>query len=74
MSDDTPRFLAYRIATAANMLGVSQSKLYVLIDEGKLEKIKLGGISLIPHDSLQRLIERCRPGGDLAPKDPRKGR
>lgn len=74
MSDDTPQFLAYRIAVAAKILGVSKSQLYVLINKGYLEKIRIEGIALVTHASMQQLIDQRRPGGDPAPNDAKKRR
>lgn len=50
--------LAYTIKEAAAALGLSRSKLYVLMGSGKLPSIQIGKRRLIPADALQKLISR----------------
>ena len=46
---------------AAELLGVSRSYLYTLIDRGDLRRVKLGRRSLIPADEIRRLLEEGAP-------------
>jgi excisionase family DNA binding protein len=48
--------LAYRINDAAAVTGLSRSKLYELIAEGRLRSIKVAGRRLIPRDALEALL------------------
>lgn len=52
--------LSVRIATAVQITGIGRSKLYELIQAGEIEVIKIGSATLIPVDSLQRLLDRHR--------------
>jgi excisionase family DNA binding protein len=52
--------ISVRIPTAVRMTGIGRSKLYELIQEGAIDVVKIGSATLIPVDSLQRLIERNR--------------
>ena len=49
-----------RIPDACRMIGIGRSKLYELIDEGRVEVIKLGTVTLIPVASLKALIDSLR--------------
>jgi excisionase family DNA binding protein len=48
--------LAYRVNDAARVAGLSRSSLYVLIGEGKLRSVLVGGRRLIPADALRDLL------------------
>lgn len=48
--------IAYPIADACRAVGIGRTNLYRLINEGKLEARKIGGRTLIPAESLRRLI------------------
>lgn len=48
--------IAYSIADACRVTSIGKTRLYQLINEGKLEARKIGGRTLIPADSLRRLI------------------
>ena len=50
--------LALRVGEAAIALGVSRSKAYELISEGKIPSVKIGGCVRVPVDALRSLIER----------------
>jgi len=50
--------LALRIPEAADTLGVSRSKLYALISEGKLPVIRLGASMRIPAEGLRDWVRR----------------
>ena len=49
--------IAYPIADACRVVGIGRTNLYRLINEGKLEARKVGGRTLIPAESLRRLID-----------------
>jgi excisionase family DNA binding protein len=49
--------LAYRRKEAAKAIGVSARKIDYLISEGKLKARKLGGIVLISHSELVKMLE-----------------
>jgi len=49
--------LAYSPRDAARVTGLGLTTVYRLINEGKLERRKIGTRSLIPAASLRRLIE-----------------
>ncbi|HZU64590.1 MAG TPA: helix-turn-helix domain-containing protein [Novosphingobium sp.] len=51
-----PEPLAYSIADACRVSSIGKTRLYQLINEGKLEARKLGKRTLIPAASLRRLI------------------
>ena len=46
------------ISEAADLLSVSRSKLYVLMGDGELQSVKLGGSRRIRLQSLKELVER----------------
>lgn len=48
--------LAYSIADACRVSGIGKTYLYQLINQGKLKTTKLGKRTLIPAESLRRLI------------------
>jgi excisionase family DNA binding protein len=48
--------LAYSIHDACRVSSLGRTFLYQLISEGKLEARKVGGRTVIPADSLRRLI------------------
>jgi excisionase family DNA binding protein len=52
--------LSVRIPIAVKMTGIGRSKLYELIQEGAIDVVKIGSATLIPVESLQRLLERNR--------------
>lgn len=49
--------LAYSVADACRVTSIGKTRLYQLINEGKLEARKLGRRTLIPAASLRALIE-----------------
>jgi excisionase family DNA binding protein len=51
-----PEPLAYSIADACRVSSIGRTRLYALINEGRLEVRKIGKRSLIPAASLRRLI------------------
>jgi len=52
--------LTVRIPIAMRMTGIGRSKLYQLIKAREIETVKIGSSTLIPVESLRRLIERQR--------------
>ena len=52
-----PTPLAYSIADACRVTSIGRTRLYELIGQGRLETRKIGKRTLIPADSLRRLIE-----------------
>ncbi len=48
--------LAYSIPEAANAISIGRSKLYELIAEGRIEIKKIGKRTIIPAESLLRLL------------------
>ena len=55
-----PRRLTVRIRQAVEMLGVSRSKIYELIQQGEIEVIKVGSSTLLPVDGLEKFVEKRR--------------
>jgi excisionase family DNA binding protein len=47
---------AYRPMKAAKVLGLSRSKIYELLAEGRLESVKIGRARLIKVSSIQALL------------------
>lgn len=56
MNLQNPTPIAYSIADACRVSSIGKTRLYQLINEGKLEARKLGKRTLIPAESLRRLI------------------
>ena len=52
-----PDALSYRVKEASRVSGIGVTKLYALMKEGRLEKRKVGGMTLIPASSLRALVE-----------------
>lgn len=52
--------ISVRIPEAVRLTGLSRSRIYELMKSGEIEFVKVGGSTLIPFDSLQRLIDRRR--------------
>jgi len=48
--------LAFTVAEACHAVGISRSKLYELIGEGRVKARKIGSRTVIPADSLRGLI------------------
>lgn len=51
-----PEPLAYSIADAVRVSSIGRTRIYALINEGRLEARKIGKRTLIPAASLRRLI------------------
>jgi excisionase family DNA binding protein len=54
--------ISVRIPVAVQLIGVSRSRIYELIRDGEIETVKIGTTTLIPMDSLERLIASRRSG------------
>jgi excisionase family DNA binding protein len=52
--------LLYTPAEAAEMLGISRSGMYNLLDRGELESVKLGALRRIPAVALASYLRRLR--------------
>ena len=50
--------LSYSPAEAAEVLGISRSRLYQLLDDGTIASLKLGRRRLVRHEALVALLER----------------
>lgn len=55
--EQPPERLAYSIAEAAQLLGVSESTVKRLLASGKLAAVKVGGHRRISRTELYRLLE-----------------
>jgi len=60
--------IALTIENATEQSGLSRSRLYVLIGEGKIEARKAGKRTLILGESLRRYIESLPAASIAAPK------
>jgi excisionase family DNA binding protein len=56
-TNETPK-LAFTIAEACHAVGISRSKLYELIGEGRVEARKIDSRTIIPAESLRALISK----------------
>ena len=62
MSDADPyKPLTVRIREACRMTGIGRSKFYELIQEGSIEVIKVGGMTLVPIAELEAFLAMQRP-------------
>lgn len=62
MSDADPyKPLTVRIREACRMTGIGRSKFYELIQEGSIEVIKVGGMTLVPIAELEAFLAMHRP-------------
>lgn len=55
LSHESPK-LAFTIAEACHAVGLGRSKIYELIGQGHLEVRKIGSRTIIPADSLHKLV------------------
>ncbi len=51
-----PEKLAYRIDEVVKASGLGRTKIYQLINEGRLKSLKVGGRRLVVADSLRELL------------------
>ncbi|WP_082984906.1 helix-turn-helix domain-containing protein, partial [Methylobacterium platani] len=63
-----PDRLTYRVEEAAKLLGVSKTKVWDLIGEGRLPARKLDGVRLIRRVDLEAFID-AMPASRGGPKD-----
>ncbi len=56
--DSALKPITVRVRDACRMTGIGRSKLYLLIEEGEIEIIKVGSMTLIPVASLEAFFER----------------
>jgi excisionase family DNA binding protein len=49
--------LALSVNDAARVLGLGRTSIYAMIDDGRLEKFKLGRRTLIKTSSIRRLVD-----------------
>lgn len=54
--------LAFRVAEAAEMIGVSRSKMYELIAAGDVKAIRIGTAVRIPADALREWLSASQEG------------
>ncbi|RIV80489.1 DNA-binding protein [Aurantiacibacter xanthus] len=59
-NNPVPDAISVRIKDACRMTGIGRSKFYELIAAGEVEIVKIGAMTLVPTDSLRKLIERGR--------------
>ena len=52
--------LLYTTVEAARLLGVGRSTVYLLMGEGRLESVKVGGLRRIPAAALEEYVEALR--------------
>ena len=62
MSTIAPELLTVRIKEACRITGIGRSKLYELINDGEIEVIKVGAMTLVPVDGLKAFVGRVREG------------
>jgi excisionase family DNA binding protein len=55
LNQNSPK-LAYSIREAMHASSLGKTKMYELINQGKLQAIRIGGRTVIPADSLQALV------------------
>ncbi len=48
--------LTYRVREVAEMLGIHERTTWRWLREGRLERVKVGGATLVPADEVARLI------------------
>ena len=58
---DEKSILAFSIRDACAGIGVGRTKLYALINEGKLDARAIGGRTVIPAASLQNFVANLPP-------------
>jgi excisionase family DNA binding protein len=51
--------VAASIREAGEALSLSRSRIYELLDEGRLQRVKIGRRTLIPVESIRRLVEEA---------------
>lgn len=56
-----PEPISVRIPDAVRMTGISRSRIYELIRDGRIEIVKRGSATLIPAESLRQPALQCQP-------------
>lgn len=49
--------LLLRIDEVAQLIGVSRTTAYALVNRGEIPSVRIGGLLRIPNDALRKLIE-----------------
>ena len=65
--------LLLRVAEAAEVLGISKSKLYELISGGAVPTVRLGGLLRVPVSELKRVVQLHAHGNSSSPTAPQGG-
>lgn len=60
---NTQSALLYRIPEAAQMIGVSRSKMYQMVGEGTIRTVKFAGVRRVPAEELIDFVRRLREEG-----------
>lgn len=53
--------LGYRVLDAGKMLGVGRTTVFDMIRDGRLVAIKIGGATVVTHDSIARVFQAAQP-------------
>ncbi|MEM7272741.1 MAG: helix-turn-helix domain-containing protein [Actinomycetota bacterium] len=53
-SEELP--LLYKVSKAAELLGISRTNVYYLMDEGRIRSVRIGKRRLIPRDALASFV------------------
>lgn len=61
---DTVNRLLLSLTDGADVLGVKRSTMYVLIAQGEVEAVRIGGRRLVTVESLERYVDRLKQGGE----------
>jgi excisionase family DNA binding protein len=54
--DGDAKVITVRVKEACRITGIGRSKLYMLIQEGHVEVVKVGSMTLIPMRSLEKFL------------------
>ncbi|GAA4898587.1 hypothetical protein GCM10025789_15690 [Tessaracoccus lubricantis] len=55
-----PAPLLYTVKEAASLLSIGRTRVYELLNQGSLEKVKIGNSTRIPADALQTFLDALR--------------
>lgn len=66
MDTNTTHPLAYPVATAGPIIGVSRSTLYELIAAGRIRSFKIGSKRLVTHQALQDFLDAVGTDAEVA--------
>jgi len=56
--------LAVSVEEAARLLGISRSKMYLLLNDGRIDSLRIDTARRIPMDSIRSFVERNRIAAD----------